>query len=199
MTKERGIIFTGESVRAILAGAKTQTRRVIKPQPHQRESGYWWFGQECFASNARLVGEVMEGYCPYGLDGDGLWVRETWGFSAKLPASTRDEMSWLAYPELRAYRANNPEGDWCWRSPLYMPRWASRITLEIVSVRVERVQDISDDDAIEEGVDRTNTSIPTYARQRFQKLWDSINGERAGCAWADNPWVWALEFRRVTP
>ena len=77
-----------------------------------------------------------------------------------------------------------------------MPRWASRIQLEITDIRVERLQDISDDDALEEGVDRTNTSIKGYARQRFQNLWQKINGVDS---WDQNPWVWVIEFERIKP
>jgi hypothetical protein len=79
--------------------------------------------------------------------------------------------------------------------PIHMPRWASRISLEITGVRVERVQDISEADALAEGVDRTNTSLPGYATERFRRLWDSINAAR-GFGWEVNPWVWVIEFRR---
>jgi hypothetical protein len=95
------------------------------------------------------------------------------------------------------YRASD-DGifDGPWNPSIFMPRDACRIRLEITDVRVERVQSITDDDAIEEGVDRTNTSIPTYASRRFQKLWDSINAKR-GFGWAVNPWVWVVSFRAV--
>lgn len=106
-----------------------------------------------------------------------------------------------------AYDADGPATLWLdevwegWsnraRPSIHMPRWASRLTLEVVDVRAERLHAVTDDDALAEGVDRTNASIPGYARTRFARLWDSINGERPGCAWSDDPWVWRIEFRRV--
>lgn len=195
-TKERPIIMTAESVRGILTGTKSQTRRVIKPQPHQRESGYWWFGRNCFASNETLLGELMEGYCPYGSPGDRLWCRET--FTGDWRGNGQPARGCINYRADGKIPDKYREGNY-WRPSIFMPRWASRITLEVVSVRVERVQSISDDDAIEEGVDRTNTSIPTYAIQRYRKLWDSINGAKPGCSWVDNPYVWCVAFRRLAP
>jgi hypothetical protein len=201
---ERPILFSGEMVKAILSGAKSQTRRVIKPQPHQRESGYWWFAKNCFASNTTLLGEVMEGFCPYGQPGDRLWVRETWGYSAKLPASSHsssDSITWVTRPGWRGYKADNPDGNWCWKPSIHMPRWASRLTLRIRSVRVERVQDISEADAMAEGVNMEAVfeyegQAGETARRRFRALWDSINGRR-GFPWESNPFVWIIEFDRI--
>lgn len=188
-------------VRAILEGRKTQTRRVITVpwskgkrvlpyEPYYEEGGGTLLHMDQYGDY-----HPMSKYCPYGQPGDRLWVRETWGFNARLGVSTPKE-AWFAYPDERAYRADEPKGNWVWRPSIHMPRWASRITLEVVRVGVERVQEITDDDAIEEGVDRTNTSIPTYATQRFRKLWDSINAGR-GYGWDTNPWVFVIEFRKV--
>lgn len=221
---ERPILFSGEMVQAILQGRKTQTRRVMKPQPELRpgtmltptrkriDTAYFHWKDEWWWQDPQ---PSLLAKCPYGKPGDRLWVRETWGIYSE---------SWTDYgwegdgivdlPSYKAlphgsmnskyhvvYKADGYEADEGerWRPSIFMPRWASRITLEVTGVKVERVQDITDDDAIEEGVDRTNTSIPTYARQRFHKLWDSINGTRPGCSWAHSPWVWCVSFKRVTP
>lgn len=178
-------------VRAILDGRKTQTRRVVKKIPcacgvwdptetpaidergHYMEghSGVWWC--ECCLSDPIK--------CPYGKPGDRLWVRETWG---RLDINGTVE-----------YRADeNPKSVGVWRPSIHMPRWASRITLEITGIRVERLQDISEDDARAEGV----TAIPLPGGKRcyvaeFSNLWESINGDGS---WNLNPWVWVVEFRK---
>ena len=195
--KERPILFSGPMVRAIIDGRKTQTRRMVKPQPV-------------------LVGEPSVPFrtadadpkgiipCPYGAVGGRLWVRETWGLM-----SYHDTTDWCggsikAVPEcelreryLVEHAANwkLPSESACWRHPVSMPRWASRITLEIVSIRVERVQEISEEDAKKEGV----TITEYYAMSRhpyrsaFIDLWTSIHGGN----WDANPYVWVVEFRRV--
>ena len=187
MSSERPIIFSGDMVTAILAGRKTMTRRIVKPQPPDggrvalRSSG--WVYVDC---NGDALGPA---YCPYAAPR--LWVREAWrvnGNEHDYANATRDNVF---------YRADEPwNTNAGWKPSIHMPRWASRITLQITDVRVERVQDITDDDALAEGVDRTNSSIPGYATQRFQKLWDSINAAR-GYPWAANPVVWVIEFRKV--
>lgn len=202
--REMPILFSGEMVRAILSGRKTQTRRVIKPQPeiHQEYgiiSDYETFEWEWRGKIKEDIGcpADMIKHCPYGQPGDLLWVRETWGFSAKLPASTKDEWAWLAYPELRGYRADNHVDGYCWRPSIFMPRWASRITLKITNVRVERLQLISDKDAIAEGVSLSySTGIAKEAKWHFERLWDTINAKR-GYSWASNPWVWVIEFCKI--
>lgn len=208
----RPILFSGPMIHAILAGKKSQTRRVIKPQPRQLDTGKWYW-QPRKADDGVYVDmpfgawwsyAIVSGECPYGQTGDLLWVRETF-----CVVDDRDYGGdlWVDYRATPRYAASHPAG-WDnapddaealkWKPSIHMPRKYSRITLEVSAVRVERVRDITDDDAIEEGVDRTNTSIPTYARQRFQKLWDSINQSR-GYGWEVNPWVWCISFRSLTP
>lgn len=199
--KERPILFSGAMVKAILEGKKTQTRRVIKPQP----ASVWTEarmdnGVACFGAPWVKGIHVMN--CPYGRPGDRLWVRETWGLSAAIPMgfqrSAIDAHGVSLDRGDLAYRADEPSGRWCWRPSIHMPRWASRLTLEIADVRVERLQAITKADALAEGIhpsDKPHVS----ERVMFQALWDTINGTRPGCAWADDPWVWVVSFQRVTP
>lgn len=187
--KERPILFSGAMVRALLAGTKTQTRRVVKMKPHQqieqRDDGTnwpWMYDSERDA-DAWLT-------CPYGKPGDWLWVRETW----------HDASS--ALHSCALYRADGGEiygGKWA--PSIHMPRWASRITLEITSVRVERLQDIDISAAQAEGVSDTGSLILDSAGNEqggpiaeYAVLWEQINGPGS---WDANPWVWVLEFRRI--
>lgn len=206
--KERPIIMSAPSVRAILAGTKTQTRRLVdmrSVEPAVRPwinratiqkfegPGLWVVFDD--PEKASFVRRVR---CPHA-PGDRLWVKETFRQS---PGSVCVH-----------YRADLDEvSGGPWRSPLYMPRWASRLTLEVTAVRVERLQDISEDDAIAEGVDgyvngegsvsRYRLLIepgywhPHFYRQGFENAWDDINGKRA--PWASNPWVWVVNFVRVS-
>lgn len=158
VVKERPILFNAAMVRALLDGSKTQTRRIPK---HER--------------------------CPYGESGDRLWVRETWGTSQQW----RDFKPSLLPENVDVFFAANysvPDLDDLkpWRPSIFMPRWASRITLEITDVRVERLQDISAEDATAEGM-ALDDAVYNYSR-----LWDKINGDGA---FELNPWVWAIEFR----
>jgi len=166
--KEQPILFSSEMVKTILDGRKTQTRRVIKPQPN---SGV---RQSPFVKSGLEDGHGREIKCPYGQPGDLLWVKETWN-------GTQGEGV--------AYRATNPEmnGE-PWKSSRFMPRWASRITLEIVNIRVERLQEIKPLDAVAEGMDPDRHSVI-----EFRNLWNAINGKR-GYGWDINPWVWVIEF-----
>lgn len=194
-TKERPIIFSGAMVRAILEGRKTQTRRVVQPQhefsPSMRESAY--------ASKI----------CPYGQAGDWLWVRETFCIGYEYATGAFTALPFHGCESVRKafYRATDddaPDGaKRPWKPSIHMPRWASRITLEIASVRVERVQDISGEDCVAEGIDclyepDTNTPADHYNRQSFVYLWNTINGKR-GYGWPVNPWVWVIEFKKVAP
>ena len=216
--KERPILFSAPMVRAILEGQKTQTRRAVKPQPEWTEpASVWAFcedgrsGPGWYAHNDDYPEEGALFYrCPYGQPGDRLWVRESgwerpWR-TAKMMREGAD--TWPRY----AYAADGWDDQdradfkaWGFKSlpSIHMPRWASRILLEIVSVRVERLQDISEGDAVAEGCE-TVCMTPTgedngsaiYGPDGYAALWDRING--AG-AWEANPWVWVIEFKRVTP
>ena len=202
--KERPIIFSGPMVRAILAGRKTQTRRVVKPQPDSKiaDEAYWNIG------GFRLRDDAANPLpCPYGSPGDRLWVRETFSVEhcyAGLPPSLLEFTS----TGIWYWADGNPHyGDWTKPKPsIHMPRWASRITLEITGVRVERLNDISEVDAAEEGVrymgegegyeDYCHGSGTwcTSSKASFTSLWESINGPGS---WALNPWVWVVEFKRL--
>lgn len=217
MTKERPILFSAPMVRAILEDRKTQTRRIIKspkkklakrlpvhvvPFIGNKDLPTWKYGF-CM-DNDRVVN--FHGLCPYGKPGDRLWVRETFahGRIDKLPHPCK-------------YRADHPDADTvpgqygrAWTPSIHMPRWASRIDLLITNVRVERLQDISEGDAKNEGLtfetadppfyyvdgDKTRASYADTPRRSFAGLWESINGKGS---WDANPWVWVVEFERVKP
>lgn len=199
--KERPILFSGPMVKAILDGRKTQTRRVIKPQP-SISGPYEGF----------LYGRTFGYTCPYGSKGEALWVRETWRYDRETD-----------YKPI-AYRADGQIASEKWKPSIFMPRWASRITLEITDVRVERVKDISPHNALAEGIRQIskdagltwkygisdNDGYPGHDNhgwpwkdfrrspvEAFKKLWDSINGKKY--PWESNPWVWVIEFKRIKP
>lgn len=203
--KERPIIFGGHSIRAILSEAKTQTRRVIKPQPVQDGEFWIWKHPKLDAGYCHTNRDAMESLmlevCPYGKAGDHLWMREKW-FCAGEHECDGYPVRYEADAELvRAVSTT-------WRTPIFMPRWASRGTLEIKSIWVERVQEISEEDAIAEGL--TAWSDPprvtkthygelisdvweTDPRKAYWRLFDSINAKR-GYPVESNPWVYALDF-----
>ncbi|HMO85721.1 MAG TPA: hypothetical protein PKC18_12475, partial [Lacipirellulaceae bacterium] len=175
MIKERPILFSSAMVRAILDGHKKQTRRVINP------------GKYLSCLDPEDDQEQLLKYCPYGQTGDRLWVRETWSDGPNpwgKPVVYRADVT----PEMYATYEDCDIPRY-WKSPIYMPRWASRITLEIVGVRVERLQSISQDDAIAEGV-----FMLAYKSHvdSFAATWDEINAKR-GHSWESNPLVWAIE------
>lgn len=219
---ERPILFSGEMVRAILAGRKTQTRRLVNPQPPRgtvlamngtgdRAICFTDPGigphPVCVPPTSRSRDHRLP--CPYGVPGDRLWVRETWGLRAygdmtdwctsSVAGWTREDFQRWGEIDYRADWGENQEG--CrWRPAIHMPRWASRITLEIDGVRVQRLQDLSEVDAQAEGCrgvhGATGQAIPgppLSAREDFERLWDRLNAERA--PWRENPWVWAITFR----
>lgn len=275
---ERPILFSAPMVRALAAGRKTQTRRVVKPAPPSYDAvkmlsgdGFTIFNDRSSLSGAhfrvggpvwavrQLVGEMANtGWvCPYGAPGDRLWVRETWrvgawrddGRVALDYAASPDlvRTPWLR-PPVDVFRRLHVQGladcrraltrgvlpleehadgrfSWphggspCrWRPSIHMPRWASRLTLEVTAVRVERLQAISEEDARAEGARRFDDLPSTHpygqdarwscvepksteeclgsARMAFGNLWNSINGADS---WASNPWVWVVTFKRVTP
>lgn len=216
--KERPILFSGEMVRAILEGRKTQTRRVIKPQPREDSWGYSaWPRDDSHITWDDIIIDpdyyIKTGICPYGQPGDKLFVRESCR-AEELPSGL-DGVRYVAddafvpientmlaserWGELFIYRGNRG----AIVPPIHQPRWASRITLDVTRVRVARVQDISEEEMVKEGI--VANMSPTHApywrqnvRHHFIDLWDSINAKR-GYDWDVNPWVWVVEFRVVTP
>lgn len=211
---ERPILFSDAMVRAILSGTKTQTRRAVKDQPDvvdERPRGLlheWGFYLGAYPG----AGSVVR--CPYGVPGDRLWVREAWrpeeladctdgvrfraddGFRPIENAPAAADRWLEAHGGIAAVEAGTVAR---WRPSIHMPRWASRLTLEVTDVRVERVQAIGPFDAGAEGAvfakqQWSNVELP---RDSFRILWDSLNGERVGCSWADDPWVWVVGFRRL--
>ena len=175
---ERPILFSAPMVRAILDGSKTMTRRVCKLTPPSATCPP----------------------CPYGHPGDLLWVRETWATSKSLDHVKPSDLAAGAPIEYAADRCLTISGGKLpdrgkWRPSIFMMPWMSRITLEVVSVRVERVDDISPSDCRAEGVGIMLNDLG--ARYAFGSLWNEINGKR-GYGWSVNPWVWVVEFRRIT-
>lgn len=212
--KERPILFSAPMVRAILEGRKTQTRRVVKPQPVVIGSKAEWAGPRpkakrnsgAFAHWARTGEKPSLDYiawsCKYGQPGDRLWVRETW---ADLRGMGFGNDPRTDKPFIVSYRADvkpGSDGDRAridygvkWKPSIHMPRWASRITLEITGIRVERLQDISNSDALDEGTPDIRTIKNNWDMVRcYQELWEKING--AG-SWDVNPWVWVIEFKNI--
>lgn len=220
--KERPILFSGAMVRAILSGAKTQTRRIApiqsldifehdgglvtwnvrftKPIGKSRTIGSYSGG---FATPDKARQIVAAEFCPYGQPGDRLWVREAWSID---PHPGPNYSGGLRSPDGGEVMYRATDG-WHgpWRPSIHMPRWASRLTLEITGVRVERLQAISEADAIAEGVTAvssggvtlfTTTGVNCFqtAKDAYAALWESINGPGS---WDANPWVWVVEFRRV--
>lgn len=194
-TKERPIIFSADMVRAILDGRKTQTRRVVKPQPKSPHLGYMAVeGGALQCGPDYPDGDDDFVRCPYGVPGDRLWVRETWDWVAGGSIiSIQGGESQSKRIDQVIYRADGGNPVSCgWTSAAHMPRWASRITLEIVDVHVERVQYISELDAYSEGTSRPDGTRPPLDgtglsnfypyRELFQQLWDSLNAKR-GLGW----------------
>ncbi len=210
--KERPILFSAPMVRALLAGTKSQTRRVVKPQPEAEHGGepYWFVGGYRAWPYRRTDDVLRQGGnvlpCPYGQPGTRLWVREAfihepadycWEASVSIPCR----------PATTIYRAavDDPRGG-RWTPSIHMPRNLSRITLEVTGVRVERVAAISESDAIAEGIEPVaagywrlygrdaNGDMDRSPRVAYRSLWEQIN--RPG-SWDANPWVWVLEFKRV--
>ena len=200
------MIFNGEMVRAILDGRKTQTRRVMKVQPsdgfHPTHNGYdldlnaHWYTPGVVDKNGYLqpakkdvfgVADENEGYaCPFGAVGDRIWVRETFS-----PVPDHEEPAGCS-AILYAADGNGPYGKWV--PSIHMPRWASRITLEITGVRVERLNSISDSDASKEGCCIADMESGDCLSDVFVRLWTSIYGDES---WKVNPWVWVIEFKVV--
>lgn len=214
--KERPILFSDQRVRALLSGQQSQTRRIMKSQlfgPGQ-DNHEGCYGIDVL--NNHLQGSrVMEMenisyHCPYGQPGDRLWVRETWRGPVIEPEEMADYQRSPAQfktPRYCQYHADisqpsNAE-QFGWQAGIHMPRWASRIDLEVTGIRVEKIQDISDDDVIAEGVQTdshflnnffTMHSEPVSSKDAYRKQWALQYG---GTSWEVNPWVWVIEFKRV--
>lgn len=217
--KERPMLFSAPMVRALIDGSKTQTRRALKRQPdypiiiaNDPHTNRYQIGEKEPVTEAAL----LRG-CPYGQPGDRIWVRETFGYVSPDEQQRPHSECNIEYRADLAPGCTDRPGSWpvdeCigdperprWRPSIHMPRRASRILLEIVSVRVERLNACSDADAVAEGIGLnpsaigmklTNPPGESMAIAMYRALWESING--AG-SWAANPWVWVIEFKRVTP
>ena len=207
--KEKPILFSGPMIRAILANTKTQTRRVVKPQPageirrgepdfnHWIDTKYW---ERQNQKENRGIG--TRGFaCPYGQPGgDRLYVRETWA----APHAYDHLPPRLIPQDARIhYAATEDRGGLLWRPSIHMPRWASRIILEVTSVRVELLQDISEADAVAEGCKPIRPELVQdglivrpgrSAVEEFRLVWEQIHG---GGSWEKNPFVWVVTFRRI--
>ncbi|MDW3683895.1 hypothetical protein RA280_19535 [Cupriavidus sp. CV2] len=219
MTKERPIRFSGAMVRAILDGRKTQTRQTMKPQPTAGLDGWDWSwpipGKNVTPGTfdrwrADAKNPLSPRYCPYGQPGDRLWVREAFSgpycMEARPGCAAIPPSKWGRSSRIWYWADGDPSyGDWTKPRPsIHMPRWASRILLEITGVCVERLNDCSEADARAEGIapeldgwtDYSNPSCQMCVNpvDSYRTLWDSING--AG-TWEANPWVWVVEFRCV--
>lgn len=228
--KERPILFNTPMVQAILAGHKTQTRRIVKPQPtvcEDARGGHYW-PSNAVQSMVHVEKELqdydgiwrglIDDCNPFGGVGDRLWVRETWStvnlygeiaLAYKADGevtrvveneSFQDEDGLINYddPRLEKYSfaawaddlLEGKEGNW--KPSIHMPRWASRIRLEIINIRVERLNDISEADCLKEGVG--SPILRDCKKPKFMQLWESINGEGS---WDKNPWVWVVEFKLI--
>ena len=212
--KERPIIFSAPMVRAILDGRKTQTRRVVRGQPRAHLGLQPMHGVSpdgvAFGDPAlwRVVGpdypdcDKDDRRCPYGQPGDHLWVRETfWQAECQGQGSGNPFLFYDADQDegpqlIKPFPWFDKVGRWGKRPSIHMPRWASRITLEVVSVRVERLHCISQEDANAEGIVH-DMEQDRVILQGFYRAWEAINGKRPGCSWNDNPWIWVVEFKRV--
>jgi hypothetical protein len=229
--KERPILMNGAMVRAVLDGSKTQTRRIVK------KVGLAAPAPQSVIDGAATYAGGMVAHCPYGQPGDRIWVRETWGvishawdeacnlidWAPDRPATAISEMPFgqgyhsghVIYAADGAFEwSGDDDGDGdprsAWHPSIHMPRRASRILLEIVSVRVERLKDISDADIVAEGIDMealaesqdrydivckgSGASGRATERSAWRDLWESTGGN-----WDANPWCWAITFKRVAP
>lgn len=190
-------------VRALLAGQKTQTRRAVKPHPAGEFLSLlkrpiraevdpcvlraWFQAGEGEQSSREVT-------CPYGQPGDRLWVREShWFFQDEADPVTGYTPPVLTTEDVE-YRADGESTRHGWRPSIHMPRWASRLTLNVTGIRVERLQAISRGDAMAEGCPFANMAVSHDPRWWFADLWREINGSES---WGANPWVWVVEFQRA--
>jgi len=206
--RERPIIFNADMVRAVLDGRKTQTRRLVNPEPDSpqlleartAESGCVY---AIHANRSNVHQGRFRWDCPFGQPGDRLWVRETFRVHSRatdlatLVYKASEQQSWTQQTHrVPIEKCNKPAVVDKWTPSIHMPRWASRITLEITGVRVERLRDLSEQDAESEGVmPPAGGVLPGWEhRINFRDLWMSIYGADN---WEANPWVWVIEFKRV--
>ncbi|CAM3640233.1 hypothetical protein G4177_06025 [Corallococcus sp. ZKHCc1 1396] len=222
--RERPILFSAAMILALLAGRKTVTRRLLKPQPAPNaphDGGtVWEFRPDkglhvpCGTVGHLSVAEKMGLRCPYGQPGDRLWVRETFHITSANEVVYRADYPYNATERGMENIPAEQAVRWC--PSIHMPRWASRLTLKVLSVRAERLHDITEEDAKHEGVEEApdpfdedteywRCFLPECAddcagvlsaRESFETLWKSINGPES---WDANPWVWRVEIARVTP
>ena len=220
MTNDHRICEREDSIKAILDGRKIQTRKVIYPQPELDPDGakygmggFWWASSKCLSM---VTVEQMPCLCPYGQIGNKLWVPEPWllynhlgTFVGSIPKQRCSSALSVGYK----VDGLDPENIFGWRPSITMSKWAARIWLEITDIRVERVRDITDKDALAEGIITTYNEcqfppVPWYTysgaihqyvfpRVAFEHLWDTINAKR-GYGWDIDPWVWVLTFKKIS-
>lgn len=219
--KERPILFSAEMVRAILAGRKTQTRRVVKPQsdsfithcyPEQTDDFSAQTGLWIAATGDRGTSKAQGTFeCPYGVPGNRLWVRETWWTYPHVISNRLMRDGADTWPKVNgepiAYAADGDTDIWLnlkWikKPSIFMPRWASRITLEVKEVRIEKLQEISEEDCLAEGCpDELGSEYcidgMSCRKAWYADLWDSINNQR-GHGWKSNPFVWAITYNAIS-
>lgn len=213
--KSRPILFSTPMVQAILCGRKTQTRRIAlrgfdeanpNHPPHSpflRRDGYW----QWLTGRADVAYEHNSKKCPYGIPGDVLWVRETWFNNAAFGAPLYVYRADGEFDDQFPRHKEGGVGPFKWKPSIFMPREACRIKLLIKDVRIERLQDISEEDAKAEGIYsewdgsaywyknyESNLLIRQNPKKSFQSLWQSINGPES---WNENPWVWVVEFETI--
>jgi hypothetical protein len=214
--KERPILFSGTLVRALLDDRKTQTRRIMKMVGTAAEKigeatakgarfERYDRGDGTDHGHFRIVTSsdvAFNAWCPYGVPGERLWVREAWAVDDSLDLVRPSDLLFSGRRPVRIhYCADGPKpaGFGKTRAPIHMPRLASRLTLEITEVRVQRLQEICEEDARAEGVHIRHPppdgkGWPQSNREVFTRLWASINGADS---WVANPWVWCISFRRI--
>jgi hypothetical protein len=208
--KERGILFSGPLVRAILDGRKTETRRAICPRRPGDYHTTMSDGSHLIEIDLRAYRDLLlarpvsfRGRCPYGKVGDRLWVRETWALRHNEDAHpvNANGQPCTNKKAVRLYRATGDDvGDGRWVPSIHMPHWASRIDLKVTGVRVERLQDIDEDGAMTEGLAPLidpDGLCEESAREGFAATWDGIYKGKPGLDWTSNPWVWVVQFERV--
>ena len=211
--KERPIIFNSEMVKAILDGRKTQTRRPIKPQPPEfaKEVFYWVNPPNIPKEHCSDIGLyyrysgglVFHKRCPFGEIEDKLWIRETFLYHCDpfmvdprvhYKADNSDKRVDRLPDGVIVHNWEHPE-NYKWRPSIHMPRWASRILLEITNIRVQRIQEITNGEVIDEGFGKNEVLAGETRFTWFVKLWNSTNSNFN--LWHFNPWVWVLEFKRI--